>query len=99
MDRGRAALRSGPIAAGLVVALSATGVAAAPAGLGRDSPFYRTAQFPAPPPESVAAPASDTRAPRPLLHRAVPQPLGGALPNQRTGPKREHPVRDICIGC
>jgi len=25
--------------------------------------------------------------------------LGGELPNQRTGPKREHAVRDICIGC
>jgi hypothetical protein len=23
----------------------------------------------------------------------------GRLPNQRTGPRREHVVRDICIGC
>lgn len=25
--------------------------------------------------------------------------LGGQLPNQRTGSRHEHVVRDICIGC
>lgn len=25
--------------------------------------------------------------------------LAGDLPNQRTGPMREHVVREICIGC
>ncbi|MGU3667816.1 hypothetical protein ACLBX9_26825 [Methylobacterium sp. A49B] len=25
--------------------------------------------------------------------------IDGQLPNQRTGPKREHVVHDICIGC
>jgi hypothetical protein len=25
--------------------------------------------------------------------------VNGRLPNQRTGPKRDHVVRDICIGC
>lgn len=25
--------------------------------------------------------------------------IGGQLPNQRTGSRREHVVRDICIGC
>jgi hypothetical protein len=25
--------------------------------------------------------------------------IEGQLPNQRTGPKREHVVHDICIGC
>ncbi len=33
-----------------------------------------------------------------LSRGAEPLP-GGKLPNQRTGPKREHVVHDICIGC
>ncbi|GEP02226.1 hypothetical protein [Methylobacterium oxalidis] len=30
---------------------------------------------------------------------ADPIPPAGRLPNQRTGAKRDHVVRDICIGC
>jgi hypothetical protein len=33
------------------------------------------------------------------LSRGADPVLGGQLPNQQTGPKREHVVRDICIGC
>ncbi|KAB1070784.1 hypothetical protein F6X53_29595 [Methylobacterium soli] len=41
----------------------------------------------------------------PPAHRRMPlsgsdrRLLDGQLPNQETGPKREHVVRDICIGC
>jgi hypothetical protein len=33
------------------------------------------------------------------LSRGADPVLGGQLPRQQTGPKREHVVRDICIGC
>ncbi|AWN39622.1 hypothetical protein [Methylobacterium durans] len=35
----------------------------------------------------------------PPVHSAKPIPPPGRLPDQRTGPKRDHVVRDICIGC
>ncbi|SFM13747.1 hypothetical protein [Methylobacterium pseudosasicola] len=54
---------------------------------------------------SPAAPAPSTTA-EPANGRRRLQALGsgfpsteGRLPNQRTGPRREHVVHDICIGC
>lgn len=49
----------------------------------------------APPPAAeTAPPAAPLPPPRPTARI-----LDGELPNQRTGPKRERVVRDICIGC
>lgn len=36
---------------------------------------------------------------RARLSRGGDTVLGGQLPNERTGSKREHVVRNICIGC
>ncbi len=82
--------------AGWVVALSAP---AAAAGLDRGSPFYRAAPYVPPSAATFSAPAEAGRF-RPVhVHEAPPVALGGRLPNQRTGPLRDHVVRDICIGC
>ena len=49
------------------------------------------------------APASKAEIVPPPAPLPPPRPtaraLDGELPNQRTGPKRERVVRDICIGC
>ncbi len=42
----------------------------------------------------IAPPPAPLPPPRPSA-----RVLDGDLPNQRTGPKRERVVRDICIGC
>lgn len=51
-----------------------------------------------------AAPAvTPAAAVPPMVPMPPPRPtariLDGELPNQRTGPKHERVVRDICIGC
>ncbi|MBE7248146.1 MAG: hypothetical protein INR63_24640 [Actinomycetospora chiangmaiensis] len=62
------------------------------------------APVPASPPAAVpppVAPQADLTGGRRRL-KAVGSglpPIEGQLPNQRTGPKREHVVHDICIGC
>lgn len=51
-------------------------------------------------PAPVAVPADLTGGRRRLraLGSGFPS-TDGQLPNQRTGPRREHVVHDICIGC
>ncbi|MCJ2015192.1 hypothetical protein [Methylobacterium sp. J-076] len=60
----------------------------------------------APPDAARSEPVPDRppvqAAPAPRRPRALGSVLPGAdgrLPNQRTGPRHEHVVRDICIGC
>ena len=73
---------------------------AAPQRLDRASPVYRSAQFVPPSPATYAAPeTAEAPGRRAAIRRAAPAPPGGALPNQRTGPMRDHVVRDICVGC
>ena len=55
------------------------------------------AATPAPPPPLVADPVGGRRR-FPVLGSGFPS-TEGRLPNQRTGPRREHVVHDICIGC
>lgn len=85
------------LAALLAGALVALPTPAATAGLDRGSPFYRAAPYVPPSAATFSAPAEAERF-RPV-HVAPPIPPGGRLPNQRTGPVRDHVVRDICIGC
>ncbi len=73
-------------------------VPAPAAGLDRGSPFYRAAPYVPPAAATFSAPA-ETRGFRPVGVEAPPVPPGGRLPNQRTGPMRDHVVRDICVGC
>jgi hypothetical protein len=62
---------------------------------------------PAPPPGPGAAAPAPVAVPTDLTGgRRRLRALGsgfpstdGQLPNQRTGPRREHVVHDICIGC
>lgn len=49
-------------------------------------------------PEAVLPPALPPTVPLPPPRPAA-RLLDGELPNQRTGPKHERVVRDICIGC
>jgi hypothetical protein len=54
-----------------------------------------------PAPEAAAPPQADLTGGRRRL-RALGSgfsSIDGRLPNQRTGPRHEHVVRDICIGC
>lgn len=87
------------LAALLAGALVALPTPAATAGLDRGSPFYRAAPYVPPSAATFSAPAEAERF-RPVhVHEAPLIPPGGRLPNQRTGPVRDHVVRDICIGC
>lgn len=59
---------------------------------------------PVPPPAAAspvpAAPQADlTMGRRPKALGTGRTSADGQLPNQRTGPKRDHVVHDICIGC
>jgi len=70
-----------------------------------DSGMANSTPNPAPPPEA-AAPAPASTSADPANGRRRLQAFGsgfpsieGRLPNQRTGPRREHVVHDICIGC
>ncbi|MBE7204239.1 MAG: hypothetical protein INR70_41495 [Parafilimonas terrae] len=63
------------------------------------------APAPAPPPALAAPPPVAAQADLTGGRRRL-RALGGGfpstdgqLPNQRTGPRREHVVHDICIGC
>ncbi|MGH1573064.1 hypothetical protein ACRAWG_23305 [Methylobacterium sp. P31] len=67
-----------------------------------DPGMANSAPAPTAPPEAAAPPPQVD----PLGERRRFGALGsgfpsleGRLPNQRTGPRREHVVRDICIGC
>ena len=51
------------------------------------------------PPVPVAPQADPTGSRRPRAPANGRIATDGRLPNQRTGPKREHVVHDICIGC
>lgn len=86
-------------AALLAVLLAAQPISGAAAGLERGSPFYRAAPYVPPSAATFSAP-TEARGFRPVhVREAPPVPRGGRLPSQRTGPMRDHVVRDICIGC
>lgn len=91
----------------------AQGIAARPPALGMAVPLpdpgMASGAADPPPVPAVARPLPPPPSPDPL--QAAPRPkrprgLGsgfattdGRLPNQRTGSRHEHVVRDICIGC
>ena len=67
---------------------------------------------PAPAPTAAPAPAAAAEPPAPVRAASVPaverrfrslgsglSSIDGQLPNQRTGQRHQHVVRDICIGC
>lgn len=78
-------------AGALVLGLAWTGLGIAPA-LAQYMALTH-ADAPAHKPEIAPSPAP-LPPPRPSA-----RVLDGELPNQRTGPKRERVVHDICIGC
>ena len=70
-----------------------------------DPGMASSAPAPAPPPALAAPPPVAAQADLTGGRRRL-RALGGGfpstdgqLPNQRTGPRREHVVHDICIGC
>jgi hypothetical protein len=81
-----------PPAQGMVMPLPDPGMAnSAP------SPAQEPEAAPPAPPPPVVDPAGGRRRYQ-ALGSGFPS-TDGRLPNQRTGPRREHVVHDICIGC
>jgi hypothetical protein len=67
-----------------------------------DPGMANSAPAPAAPPEAVAPPPPQVDLTGGRRLRALGSgfsSIEGRLPNQRTGPRHEHVVRDICIGC
>ena len=84
-----------PPALGMAVPLPDPGMAnAAPGGIAPAN------EAPRPPTEPPPTPVIATPGPkRPRGFGGLFPDEGGRLPNQRTGHRHEHVVRDICIGC
>lgn len=81
-----------PPAQGMVMPLPDPGMANTAPDPVREPGAAQTA-----PPPSAVDPAGGRRRYQ-ALGNGFPS-ADGRLPNQRTGPRREHAVHDICIGC
>jgi hypothetical protein len=76
----------------------APGMALTPPDPGMANSEAAGASSPAAPPASPQIDPGEGRRRLRALGAGFPS-IGGRLPNQRTGPRHEHVVNDICIGC
>lgn len=90
-------LAAPPPALGMAVPLAEPGMANVPPSV---SPQPAPQAEPQPAPAIATTPPIVPRVPRlPRGLGSVQANGGGQLPNQKTGHRHEHVVRDICIGC
>ena len=113
--RGQAILAAPALLVFAVSPAGAQNLAAPPPALGMAVPLADPGMANVPPaaPPQPTPQAEPRSAPAltatPVIVPPVPRPLrgpgsglaneGGQLPNQKTGRRHEHVVRDICIGC